>query len=378
MKRRFRASYKIAIGFVVFALLAVYGHRYANDILLAGHFPPLAPGSVNILGVDTRAGYHILVENQVAKLVYGGAGSFQAGPMDERSLDTEGSDKKFIPIKDMLLGLQGNVPGMSYFIERLNNITDQENSPNAPVWRIEDIEKAYSGDKVLADKLVHDLSINLDGSPLERVKVRTLQSAVYSGILVEVPVAIEIQTGPEPARMEARVKKTFKAAMLKDIEGKLAGKWNVADLIKSQYAAAVEQIQSGKAEKEDIHAHLRSFAGNARSLADFPQQILNSITTVINENQITGASCQSVAGPRGTTYTLVIRLSDEGKRRLWQFSRDRVGDELLITVNGVAIAAPMIDHGLAGGEIEVSGLQDESLAKSLIDTIDEKRTAKRK
>jgi len=370
LNKRFRASYTIAIGFALFALLAVYGPRLLNDFVLGReHFAPLAPGVVNIVGVDTSKGYGILVENEIAKMVFAGADAFQVGKMDESSLESSSGERKFVPIKEMLEGLQGNIHGLSFFVERLNDIDDSDQSPNAPVWRIEDIEKALDGDKNLAQKLVSDLNVNLDGTPIDRISPNAFQN----GILVDVPVKIAIPSGSERKVVEARVKRSYRPSLMLTVEKRLTGKFYTRQALASEYALAGKEILAGQLPRENVAGQLKSFEAGQNQYVDAPQRILDSITIVLNENQITGARYTTQTSSKGAAYTLIITLNDEGRKRLWQFTRDRVGAQLLLTVNGVAIAAPFVQQGLASGEIEVTRMEDERLVRDAVATINEKR-----
>ncbi len=60
---------------------------------------------------------------------------------------------------------------------------------------------------------------------------------------------------------------------------------------------------------------------------------------------------------------LTIEMTDEGRRRLWQYSEDKIGTQLLLIVDGVAIAAPKISHELAQGELTITQMADEGLVK---------------
>jgi len=370
LNRRFRASYTIAIGFGAFALLAVYGPRFYNDLLLGReHFQPLVPGNVNILGVDTTKGYAILVENEIAKIVFAGEGAFSAGKMDENDLESSSGERKFVPIKEMLEGLQGNIVGLSTFVERLNDIKDAEESPDAPVWRIEDIVKAISGDRALNHELVNDLNVKLDGTPIDQIR----PSAFENGILVDVPVKIWIQTNGVRRVVVARVKRSYKCQLLTTVDKRLSGKYYKKETLAAEYTLAAKQTMSGELPREDVATQLKRFAASEQELAEVPQRILDSITVVINENQITWARYTTQVTPKGTAYTLIISLTDEGRKRLWQFTRDRVGAQLLLTVDGIAIAAPFVGQGLASGEIDVTQMEDERLVRNAVVTINAKR-----
>lgn len=368
MSKRFRASYTIAFVFVTLALLAVYGYRYANDFLLGREkFPPLRPATVNIVGVDTKAGYHIIVENSIAKLVIGAVGSFTGPEMDDKARDSD-AVKKFIPIKDMLLGLSGDQAHLAIFVQRLNDITDNDLIARAPVWKIEEIEAALQGKQPYHDKLVHDLNMNLDGTPLDRVS----RSALFNGITIDAPVAIRIDDGYQKKTVEARVHQPYRPGFLSGVENRLKEKFVTNELIATQYAAAAKALGEPGNTRENIAERLRQIGKSADGMAETPQRILDSVQIVLNENQITGARYTKSESAKGTIYALVITLNDEGRKRLWQFSRDRVGDQLLLTVDGVAIAAPRIEHGISSGEIEISGLADESLVQDAVAKINNK------
>ena len=344
----------------------MYGYHYADDFLLGReHFAPLAPGTVNIIGLDKKAGYFIIIENRAAKLVYSGSGGFAAGPMDNP--DASSGDKKFVPIKDMLAGLQGNVEGLSHYVERLNEITAADDTPDAPVWKIEDVEKAVNGDAALTAKLVHDLNVNLDGTPIDRVS----KSALQNGILIDTPVAMKIPGGKS---IYARVRRGYSPILMKKVLDRLKDKFYGKEAVAREYAAAAAGIKTGETPKEDVKKSLLQFK-SADDLAGFPQRILDSITTIVNDRQITLASYSTQTTPKGNQYTLIINLTDEGRKRLWQFARNHEGDQLLLTVDGVAIAAPFIGHAtdLAGGQIEINGMEDESLVQDAVNTINEKR-----
>jgi hypothetical protein len=372
LNKRFRASYVIAGGFAALALLAVYGSRYANDYLLGReHFAPLQPGVVNIVGLDRRAGYSILVENRAAKLVMGGPGNFNAGSMDEKNLDSGEGEKKFVPIRDMLKSLRGDLAGLSEFVQRMNDIKDEDLPPQAPVWKMEDIDKALAGDAQLKTKLVSDLNVDFDGTPLPTLRRSTIQN----GIVVDTPVPFHIVEGDRQKTVVARVKRPYKPSFMKTVEAKTSAKFATDDqTFATIYGGLAMEVASG-ASKENVRASFRRLKDDIPSLAALPQRILDSITVVLNENQITGAKYESVDTSKGKEFTLVLALSDEGRKRLWQFSRDRVGDQLLVTVNGVAIGAPRIEERIASGEVRITRLQDESLAQEAVEqTKNAKRT----
>src|SRR6185503_6852569 len=83
-----RSSTKIALAFVAVAAVAYFGYGLVSGWMVNRKvFTPIKPGNVNIVGVDTGAGYYIVVANQIAQLVRGQTGEFQPGSHEE--IDSE-------------------------------------------------------------------------------------------------------------------------------------------------------------------------------------------------------------------------------------------------------------------------------------------------
>ena len=68
-------------------------------------------------------------------------------------------------------------------------------------------------------------------------------------------------------------------------------------------------------------------------------------------------------------YDLVLDLNDEGRDRLWKYSRNKVGTQLLLIVDGVAIAAPRVRHELAQKTVTITQMPDKALIQDAIDDI---------
>lgn len=370
MNKRFTASYKLAIGFAALALLVTYGYKFANDMALGEKLPPIKPSVVNIVGVDTSAGYHIVVQNQIAKLVQGGPGTFGPGDM---SGDSEASDpqRKFVPIKEMLGALSGDKALLGEFVMKINEIQDTEWPVSAPIWTSQNIEKAIDGDKTLKSKLEANLNMHLDGSPLDHVD----KDAMFDGIFVDIDVPIKLKNGEV---LQAPVRQWYRPALVTnvtEVRVKSANKYYTMKDVATAYASAAEEEAQQPARREKITRSLRSLYSPEKmgQLETAPERFINSVIPVLNENQIESAKELSLDGSKGKVFTLVFKLSEEGKKRIWQFTRDRVGSQLLVVVNGVAIAAPRIDHGINGDEVEINNLEDESMIQETIDTLKEQQ-----
>lgn len=375
--KKFRASYTIAIGFAAVAFLALYGYRFANDLLLSGDFAPLKPGKVDIVGLDTsKAGFAIIVSNGIAKLIVGDKDQFKAGAMDEKALEADSSEKATVPIKEMQLGINGDGDALGFFVERLNHIDETSDTwpANAPVWKFETIQKALDGDHALRKKLVTDLNVQLDGTPLAQIS----KAAFANGILVDVPVPLQVESPKGRETVIARVRTPYRPRFMTGLETQLKGRYYDGKTLATEYAAEARRVLGGETPRENVAGSIAALGAARRiaSLAQTPQAILDSLTTVVNEDHIVKARYEPVVNSTGTTYKLIIDLDDEGKRRLYQFSRDRVNSQLLVTVNGVAIAAPFISHGLSSGEVEITRMQDEDVVRDAVETINSMRASK--
>jgi preprotein translocase subunit SecD len=71
-------------------------------------------------------------------------------------------------------------------------------------------------------------------------------------------------------------------------------------------------------------------------------------------------------------HDLTINMTEEGRRRLWQYSKSRVGTQLLLIADGIAIAAPRIQHELAQGNLTITQMRDEVLLRDATDMLNKK------
>src|SRR6185436_14820256 len=87
-----RASTKIVIGFIVLLGLGYLAKTLLDRQALSGFVAiPIAPGTVNLVGVDTRkGGYHIVVANTLAQLVRSPAGAFESADASTNQTSAEG------------------------------------------------------------------------------------------------------------------------------------------------------------------------------------------------------------------------------------------------------------------------------------------------
>ncbi len=367
--RKTRSSTKIAIAFVVLAAGAYFGYGFVSGwIIERKTFEPIEPGEVNLVGVDVKAGYYIVVANQVAQLLRGSAGEFEAGSHEEGGDDTQ---KKRVPIREMLRALQGDEDALGKFIMAMNDMSDAEFPAYPKVWKSEEIERAITGEKTLAGKLEADLNVKLDGTPLDRVRVGALEE----GILIDSPVQMEVQVGSARKKLTGRVREQFIPRFCRVVWAQIGEKANLTDaMVAGYYRAEAQKLLEKPAERENVRDSLlgRIAPERRQALSKIPERILNSAHVIVSDRLIEGARYESYKTSDGKQlYDLVLNLTDEGRQRLWQYSKRNPNAQLLVTWQGIAIAAPRIQGELPLSEVTVKQLPDESLVRDAVDSINQ-------
>jgi hypothetical protein len=364
-----RKSTKIAIGFALLTGGGYLAYDQVTDYLaLSAKFTPIKPGNVNLLGIDTGTGYRIIVANQIAQLVE--ADSEFEGDRNEDTGATSGAIKKRVPMRELLQVLQGNEKAVGAFVMNMNDIREDETWPTTRVvWTAEDIRRALDGDAALRARLERDLNMYLDGRPLPTANI----SALNNGIIVDTPVTLNIQSEGKDVHITGRIQEPYRPRMILAVENLVTERAGMtADQQVGFYLEEGRKALNEPNGRENIAKTLenRISPSVAASRAEKPERVLRRATVVVNDQFIRGARYDSLKDSDGKPYyNLVIQFNEEGRRRLWQFSKKRVGSQLLLTVDGIPIAAPRIRHDLAQGELTITQLRDESLVQDAVNAL---------
>lgn len=361
----------VLIGAIVYSIWTYGVGAYVGRM----KFEPIPPGPVTVLGLRSGSGFRIRVVNQVAQLVKLAPGQekLTEGDTGEDSGSDDSSSStnsgQIIVMRDLLGSLAGDPKYLASFVEDINKLHDEKTWPSLEiVWKAEDIAKAISGDPVLSKKLVQDLNVQLDGTPLNTLSRRALEN----GIIVDSPVILHVKVGDEQKQLVARVEVPYTPQILGKTGADFAKKFNVTDQIRSAYYAAhVEAEAKGDEPRENVKASLMNLI-NPEELAKYasePERILNSCDVVITDKFITHASYEKTPINGHDFFTLNVDVNDEGRKRLWQYSHNHMGDQLLLVSNGVAIAAPVIHHELFSSQLQVNQMPDEVLVQDAVQSI---------
>lgn len=323
-----------------------------KDVVLT----PINPGAVSLIAVQTGSGYQIRVANQVAQLVE------VSGSIDEARANREEMNAKRLPIRELMQSLQGDTKALGKFVMSLNDFRDEDMPAVKVVWRMEDLEKAFGGDVALRKKLEQNLHVTLDGMPPNEIRLETL----LNGIVINYPVEVEVTVDGKLQKMTCRVEEPFQSQFAQGVWKQIEMRFNPRrEEIIGIYRDQALPIIEGKGNKQDIASAIRGRYSpeRLRELAKKPHRILASASVLLNEDFILGATSKKYVGKDDEILTdVAIKLTEAGKMRLWKYSFDNQGFQLMLIVDGVAIAAPRISTELAGDTVVITRVPNEALA----------------
>lgn len=370
MAARVQPGIKIALGFGA-VLAAYYLGLPALDAAQVRSIkaPPITPDRVVMLGLAPSAG-RIIVSNNVATVVDTG-GAFGGNETADGGA-TEGAIKKRIPIQEMLRTFAGDGEALGRFVMKMNDVkTNGDDWPTEIVaWPAARIRKALDGDPVEKAALERDLNFTLEGKPLSKLSTR----AFYNGIVVETPVSVTTEIDGKTRKVTGTYQQPFKPRVFAQLDKKLQDKGVTEEGLANEYGTAARRILDGAEKPEDLSAALRKLIDPAlaKTRVEPVEALLRKASVVVNSKMIESASYAPRRTNDGTVYDLTIRLTDEGRKRLWKYSHDRLGTQILLVADGTAIAAPRITHELKEGELVIQQMMDESLVKDAVDMINDK------
>jgi hypothetical protein len=324
---------------------------------------PVSSGEYfSLIAVAPGTGYRIIVANEVAQLA----------EVDERDKDKAMSQQnlsnpKRLPIRDLVESLRGDEKALGNLVMSLNDINQDSLPPVRVIWGKEKLDKAFAGDANTLRELERDLNMRLDGSPLETLNLDNL----LRGIVLEIPVEIEVLIGGKPRKMIAKVQEAFLPPFAQRIENRLSERFNPPqNVILGIYREEYLREMDGR--RDDLKAAIqaRFDEGRLAQLREKPNRILSSAQVLVNETHFEGARYETIKGNNNKEFTnITIRLTEEGRMRLWKYSHDRPGFQLLFIHRGVALAAPRISTELAESEVTITQLPNSELAIDAVESL---------
>jgi len=356
---KLRASTKILFGFVGLVAVAFGGNiAYTKISLSSVNLNPVPSGDVCLIAIGKGANVRDITANHMVQIVeassnFGGGTGPEGGP-------SSGSVKKRIPVRELIGILNGDVDSVATFVRKMRN-DGEDNDPvdEAPMWMRADIEKAFKGDAALKTKLEKDLNMTLDGKPsptLNRV-------AFFDGIRIKIPLTLAVPNAKGPT-LEAFDVVTFKPKFMSRFYKSMREKFYDKTQLQDYYAAFL----AGETDlTEDIDATLKSVFQRSQESEELKkvQRIGTNTNILVSQSMISSAEMQQDTEGKDVTYDLKLRLTPEGKNRLWKFSSEG-GTRVILVSKGVAVASATIGTQLNSEELVIKQIADKTLLEDAV------------
>jgi hypothetical protein len=271
-------------------------------------------------------------------------------------------------MRETLQSLQGDPVALGKLVMAVNKIRDEDLPSIQRVWKAEDVEKALGGDEGLRSKLERDLNTKLDGSPLPTLDV----NSIINGIVVDAPVDVRIPFEGKLKTVTCRIKLPYKTSFAGRVNTIIDQHFNLSREALIGYYRTEANAVITDGHKEDVAASLRFRIDPAslRQKATAPEKILANTHVLINDTHILGASSVSYDAPnRSILSDVTLKLTEDGRMRLWKYSHDHPGFQLLLTVDGIAIAAPRIQTELMESQVKLTKVPSKEMVQDAVDAI---------
>ena len=368
---RLQGSTKFIVAVVVVIAAVWVGVRVYSYARLRGvEITPIQPGRVNVMAVAPAVGYRIVVANQIAYLAKV-EGGLEVGNMDTGSESLSGASR--LPLRELIQSLQGDEAALGVLVMRVNDMPETDTAATAKVWRSEDVLAALKGDKEKEARLVADLNVNLDGTPLDTINLSAIMSG---GILIDFPVALDVRVGNVVKPLVGRVQELYQPLFCSAVERRISERFKGAEdsaFIQGVYMEEAQAVLDGNA-AENVRSSLQNRLDPARAarLAEEPKKVLDNTQVLLNESHITSATYKNYPiNDNETTNDISIGLTEAGRMRLWKYSHDNHGFQLLFVVDTIAIAAPRISTELAESTITINRVPSKELVADAVALLNE-------
>jgi hypothetical protein len=368
-------KYKSALIFsgvvlLVIGLWFLVPWAYARIFIAPLQFDRLEPGRLNLIGI-TLVGERIVVSNGVAQLEEGTGHEFSSQTGSIGGIGAPSGTR--IPMRGLVGSLQLRPDSVSELVAALNRIDTNEVPPEDAIWTKAAIEKALSGDPVYLRKLERDIGSTLEGAPVEEFRRDVLLSGVY--LRVPIPVEVPSSNGHKTVIGEVTIRYKTRIAQQVASHRLVKDRYEISNAsLAGVYDEIAEQVKQEGA--ENVRASLERLISKSRAkeLARPAELLLQRVLVLVNENQITDASISSQVTSEGEQrYTVDFDLTQEGKKRLWQYTHLHPGCQLLLVFDGAAIAAPVVQHEMKYSTVSITNIIDGTTAEEAVKYIKDRR-----
>ena len=337
---------------------------YTRLVILPQKFPPLEPGKVSLIGMKVP-GYHIVVSNGIARLQAGEASTF-GGP-SRTSID-QGTA---IPISGLVGTLRFEPDAAAELLTALNGIKYDLEPLADRIWSKARIDRALAAPGPERAALEYDLATTIDGKGVQKVNWDRLTT----GIWLDIPIKVRVPAPGGAKALIAKVLLPYKTRLASAAENNLNRLLErgglgenlrpTAGTINGVYNEALDAAAAFEYEKVAESLRSRFSQKEIGDLAAPVNRLLQDVEVLVTERTIRSADLNKYAREdgNGDIFSLLIEVSDESRKRLWQYTYLRQGSQLLLISNGVAIAAPVVQHEIKYSTVEITGIAERRLAE---------------
>lgn len=367
----FLRRYRGALTFTV-AVLVLLGAWFGGNWLYAEwavgkmELVPIEAGRVNLFGVEL-SGERIIVANGTAMLIRG------SGVNDKDAASGDDARGPAVPIRALIGSLNGDEEALSELLESLNDIDPTTFPPPETVWEEEQLRAALRGDRDLLRKLERQLGTTLRGEPADRISLANLRAGIT--VRVRVPVQISVE-GAAAKKVEGVVRVNYRTRFAQEVLNNRVIR-DTFDPTEAALYGVVREVWAAMEDRphQDVRADLESLLdekGKAR-LAHPVESLLSRTTILATEREITDASLREYDDPTRdrSLFALQLTLTDHARYRLWKYTRGKGQPQLLFAVDGVAVAAPIVQHEMKYSVVEILNVSDEVDARKAVQVIKE-------
>jgi hypothetical protein len=196
------------------------------------------------------------------------------------------------------------------------------------------------------------------------------------GILIDFPVPINVRVGSVVKPLVGRVRELYQPSFCFRVERRISERFKGEEdnsYIRGVYIEEAQKVLDSPV-RENVRNSLSTRFQKDRTdgLAKDPKRVLDNTQILLNESHITSASYKNYAvSDTQTTNDISIGLTETGRMRLWKYSHDNRGFQLLLVVDTIAIAAPRISTELAESTITINSVPSKDLVADAVALLNE-------
>ncbi|MER3462138.1 MAG: hypothetical protein C4342_03810 [Armatimonadota bacterium] len=189
---------------------------------------------------------------------------------------------------------------------------------------------------------------------------------------VRVPVKVLDQRG-KAREVEGIVRVNYRTRLAQEILNNRVVRDSFNPTEAALYGVVQEVWRTLRKSPQDVRGDLERLLDDVtKERYAHPVESLLARTTILaTEREITDASLKEYDDPTRdrSLFSLRLTLTDEARYRLWKYTRGKGRLQLLFAVDGIAVAAPIVQHEMKYSVAEILNVSDEVDARKAVQVI---------